>query len=430
MHARTSPAAAPRAIGLLALLLVALLVFAGAARADVYASADFAPSVWSDKDDYAPGELVTLSGALWQPGEVVHVRVNDDQGSTWSRDADVTADELGMITDRFNLPGWFVATYSVRAVGSSGAVATYAFTDSSVTMTFPAAGATYTLGQWDAGCGTAAGDLCGTAEGSNVGAVQVSLKRDSDGRYWNGTSWVVVSEAASFRGAPWNASTGNWSSAFSSASFSGSGSYTAIARILNKNGNEIAGGQDTGRVTRTFTVQVKQDQTISFAGVTGLVYGDGDADLGATASSGLPVAYAGSTPAVCTVVGGKVHVVAAGTCTITASQGGNGSWNPAPDVTRSFQIARAPLTVAAGDKSRVYGDDNPVLTGTVTGVRNNDDITATFSTSATPASNVGDYAIVPHVDGDVSNYAVTLTNGKLTVTKAPLTAKAADTSRV
>ena len=53
-----------------------------------------APSITSDKTDYAPGELVTLTGAGWQPGETVHIFVNDDWGSSWSRTVDVTADFL------------------------------------------------------------------------------------------------------------------------------------------------------------------------------------------------------------------------------------------------------------------------------------------------------------------------------------------------
>jgi hypothetical protein len=36
------------------------------------------PSIRSDKDDYAPGELVTLTGSGWQPNESVHIEVNDD----------------------------------------------------------------------------------------------------------------------------------------------------------------------------------------------------------------------------------------------------------------------------------------------------------------------------------------------------------------
>ena len=41
-----------------------------------------APTIQSDKADYAPGELVTLTGSNWQPGESVHINVNDDQGQT------------------------------------------------------------------------------------------------------------------------------------------------------------------------------------------------------------------------------------------------------------------------------------------------------------------------------------------------------------
>ena len=42
---------------------------------------------------------VTLTGSGWQPGESVHINVNDDQRQTWSRNVDVTADASGNITD-------------------------------------------------------------------------------------------------------------------------------------------------------------------------------------------------------------------------------------------------------------------------------------------------------------------------------------------
>ena len=67
----------------------------------------------------------------------------------------------------------------------------------------------------------------------------------------------------------------------------------------------------------------KLDQTISFTAPTGVTYGDADLALGATADSSLAVSYASSTPLVCTIASGQLHVVAAGTCTITASQAGN-----------------------------------------------------------------------------------------------------------
>jgi hypothetical protein len=94
-----------------------------------------APTIQSDKADYAPGELVTLTGSGWLPGESVNIVVNDDVGQTWNRNVNVTADASGSISDSFNLPDWFVATYSVKATGASGAVATRSFTDAVPTTT-------------------------------------------------------------------------------------------------------------------------------------------------------------------------------------------------------------------------------------------------------------------------------------------------------
>src|SRR5208337_2717502 len=79
------------------------------------------------------------------------------------------------------------------------------------------------------------------------------------------------------------------------------------------------------------------------------------------------------------------------------------------------------LVVTAANQWRTYGAANPALTGTVTGLQNGDDITATFGTSATPGSPVGTYAIVPSLsdpDGELTNYNVTINNGTLTILPA------------
>ncbi len=107
------------------IVLMAFLALAGASSAlaagtDGASSGSTAPWIQSDQVDYAPGATVVLSGGNWAPGEAVHIRVNDDQGLTWSRDVDATADDGGMISDTFTLPDWFVATYSVAATGDSG----------------------------------------------------------------------------------------------------------------------------------------------------------------------------------------------------------------------------------------------------------------------------------------------------------------------
>jgi Big-like domain-containing protein len=91
------------------------------------------PTIASDRDDYPPGAIVILSGSNWLPGEQVHIRVNDDQGMTWRRDVDVFADGNGNLRDEFQLPDWFVATYSVTATGAQSGTATTTFTDANVT---------------------------------------------------------------------------------------------------------------------------------------------------------------------------------------------------------------------------------------------------------------------------------------------------------
>jgi hypothetical protein len=91
----------------------------------------------------------------------------------------------------------------------------------------------------------------------------------------------------------------------------------------------------------------------------------------------------------------------------------------------SLVVSPAPLTVTAGSTNRVYGQTNPVLIGTITGVTNGDDITATYGTTATISSPLGTYSIVPSLvdpGNRQTNYTVGLVDGVLTVEKAtPIT---------
>ena len=82
-------------------------------------------------------------------------------------------------------------------------------------------------------------------------------------------------------------------------------------------------------------------QTITFGALGDKTFGDPDFDVSATASSGLTVSFAAS--GACTMLSTvTVHLTGAGSCTITASQPGNGSYLPAPDVPQTFTIAPAP----------------------------------------------------------------------------------------
>jgi hypothetical protein len=102
------------------------------------------PWIQADQPEYNAGGTVALTGGNWAPNETVQLVVNDDQGKTWNLQDNVQADGTGAFTYQFDLPNWFVATYSVLATGqTSGGVATATFTDTvtSISPTTAAEGA-------------------------------------------------------------------------------------------------------------------------------------------------------------------------------------------------------------------------------------------------------------------------------------------------
>jgi MYXO-CTERM domain-containing protein len=93
---------------------------------------------------------------------------------------------------------------------------------------------------------------------------------------------------------------------------------------------------------QSFNVQL--GQVISFSALTDRVLGSGAFSLTASASSGLSVTYASLSPSVCSVSGASVTLLAAGSCTITAEQAGNGTYAPAATVAQNFNVSSATNT--------------------------------------------------------------------------------------
>ena len=88
----------------------------------------------------------------------------------------------------------------------------------------------------------------------------------------------------------------------------------------------------------------------------------------------------------------------------------------------SLIVLPAPLTVTAANAMRAFGVTNPVFTGTITGVTNQDDITANYVCTATANSPPGTYAITPTLvdtNNRLVNYTVTTNDGTLTVVEPP-----------
>jgi hypothetical protein len=111
-----------------------------------------------------------------------------------------------------------------------------------------------------------------------------------------------------------------------------------------------AGSIDYGTatpVTRTFAIATSlSPQTITFDEPASQTYSGSTiaVDSDATASSGLPVTLTSTTPSVCTIDGLDIDVIGAGSCTVTATQPGNGTYAAATPVTRTF-LVKEPQTI-------------------------------------------------------------------------------------
>jgi hypothetical protein len=120
------------------------------------------------------------------------------------------------------------------------------------------------------------------------------------------------------------------------------------------------------------------------------------------------------------------------TATLTDPDGKLGNYT-ATNTPAKLTVASAPLTVTPANANRLYGDANPAFTGTITGIKNGDNISASYTSAAAPASPIGAYPITATLNdptNKLGNYTVTLNNGTLTVNPVPLTITPANASRL
>jgi MBG domain-containing protein len=202
----------------------------------------------------------------------------------------------------------------------------------------------------------------------------------------------------------------------STFTFSGAGTKTAYAWA-----KDAAGNVSTSR-SATVAITFMLDQTITFNPLPAKTYGDADFAPGASASSGLTVAYASSNTSVATIVGGQIHIVGAGSSTITASQAGDATYNPASDVQQTLTVTAKGLTVTADAKSKTYGVADPALTYSSSGLVGGDTISGSLIRLV--GENVGSYAINQGTLDAGSNYTISYTGADLNITVAPLTVTA------
>jgi hypothetical protein len=146
----------------------------------------------------------------------------------------------------------------------------------------------------------------------------------------------------------------------------------------------------------------KGDQVITFSAISAVTVGDADFQLAPTSTSGLDVALSTSSSLI-SLTNKTVHIIDAGSVSITASQVGDNSWNAATPVMQSFCInpPKPVMTISDG-----------VMTSSALSANqwflNGIEIAGATSTTFTP-SQTGDYTVQTHVDDCFSLASTPLT---------------------
>ncbi len=130
---------------------------------------------------------------------------------------------------------------------------------------------------------------------------------------------------------------------------------------------------------------------------------------------------------------GTVVAANVGTYKIIASDGTvNSGYSLSFINSGRLTINRKEITVTAADKTKTYGDANPVLTYAVTeDLTGLASVTGDLATTATTTTNVGDVTITQGTvtNATNANYDITFVNGTLTIEKADLIITADNNSK-
>lgn len=191
----------------------------------------------------------------------------------------------------------------------------------------------------------------------------------------------------------------------------------ADVTMTNVGTYEIIVSNQYGSTNAITTLEVTQAiPVVTWGTPSPIIYGTplGSNQLNATASVPGSFAYSPSSRTIPYTGTNSIAVVFTPTDTVDYANVTNNV---------SLVVLPAPLTVTAASAYRLFGYPNPLFTGTIVGLQNDDDIAASYLCSATTNSPPGFYPIVPAlVDPDnlQSNYTVTTVNGTLTVEPLPV----------
>ncbi|WP_082468365.1 gliding motility-associated C-terminal domain-containing protein [Pedobacter sp. R20-19] len=164
---------------------------------------------------------------------------------------------------------------------------------------------------------------------------------------------------------------------------------------------------------------VKSDQTITLAAAKTVTYGDPDFPVGATSNNtNINITYTSSDTNIATLSNNDIHILKAGTVTITANQSGDTFFNPAVAKQQILTIAPKKITVTADAKTKVEATVDPSFTYTSTPALIGTDI-FTGALSRNPGETAGDYAITQGTLALSTNYAIDYQTANLHIYAKP-----------
>jgi hypothetical protein len=266
------------------------------------------------------------------PGESINFMLNGASVGSAVTDASGVAS-----VSAASLAGIGAGSYPAGVAASFAGDGSYSSSSASAALTVSMAGQTITFG--------ALGN-------KTFGAPDFSVSATS-------TSGLTVTFGAS----------GNCTVTVTSVHLTGAGSCTITASQAGDSNYSAASD-----VPQAFSIAMG-NQTITFGPLATKTFGDPDFTVSATSTSGLTVTFGASGN--CTVTVATVHLTGAGSCTITASQAGDASYNAAPDVPQAFGIAKANQTITFGAlANKTFGDPDFTVSATATS-----GLTVTFGAS-------------------------------------------------
>jgi len=405
-----------------------------------------AASITTDKIDYSPGQIATIRGRGFQPGEVVRVKIHEDPHTPQERGFDATADADGNFSGEYVVQVYDIdMKFIVGARGlTSSATAQTTFTDSNPQLISVAAPTSATVIQ-------------GATANYGTVTLQVGGNTNPCSVTFGVTPALPAGATAVFGTNPVNTTGSNVSTTLS-VTTSGStptGTYTFQVTGTNS-GAGCQGPGPTASNTLTLIVNSATVNTTTTVDNATATYGDTSVTLNATVTpaSGPAVnngsvtftvkqglTTIGAATVDTTIVAGAASVsyalpagTNAGPYTIEASYTPGSGFN-ASSGTGTLTINKRSITITADPKSKVYGDADPSLTYQITSGSLAFSDTVVGALVRAPGENVGTYAITQGTlaisDGNGgNNYNLTFVGANLTITARPITITADPKSKI